>query len=291
MNRDAEQYDEIVEGVPEGIIKTYGIDAKTKGDVPCVLLSPTLRTQGTSPFVLSPCHNLDYVASDVRLAKEAGIIKEEFFCKAPSWEREMRVNIPGLHNVENALGAICIADHYGIDPVFIAEGLLDTVSPEGRMERVEVPAPYTVFIDYAHNKLSMEIMMETAKLFEPNRILCVFGLDGDRAHVRRKDCGEILGRDADYTILSDTSPRTDDPEKILHDVAENIESCGGAGKYEILHDRHESIPKLLGMAREGDVVLIIGTGDRREMEINGQRTPINEHEIINRYFDNERRGR
>jgi len=259
VNRDSEKYKDIVKGVPEDIIKTYGIEKSEEKP--------------------------DYCAKDIRLVNPEDCPAEEFLTEAPSWKREMRVNIPGLHNVENALGAICIADHYGIDPGFIAEGLLESVSPAGRMERVDVPAPFTVFIDYAHNKLSMEIMMATAKLFEPNRILCVFGLDGDRAHVRRTDCGEILGRDSDYTILSDTSPRTDDPVKVLLDVAEHIERCGGAGKYEIIHDRHESIPKILGMAEEGDIVLIVGMGDRREMEINGKLTPVNEHEIIKRFFD------
>jgi len=253
VNRDADLYDEIIKGVPKNILKTYG-------------------------------KNGDYSAKDVRLAHINGQPAEEFLCVAPSWEREMRVMIPGLHNVENALGAICIADLYGIDPEYMAEGLLESVSPEGRMERVRVPAPYTVFIDYAHNKLSMEIMMATVKLFEPRRILCVFGLDGDRAHVRRKDCGEILGQNADYTILSDTSPRTDDPDRILNDVAEHIEQSGGSGKYEIIRDRHVSIPKILGMAEEGDVVLIVGTGDRLSMEVQGELTPINEREIICGYY-------
>jgi len=266
VNRDADLFDRIIKDVPEGIIKTYGI-----------------KREGADGYGRA-CPPLDYAAKDIRLTGDDGFPAEEFYIEAPDWEREMSVGIPGLHNVENALGAVCIADKYCISPEHMAEGLRDSISPEGRMERVEVPAPFTVFIDYAHNKLSMETMMATAKLFGPKRILCVFGLDGDRAHVRRKDCGEILGRDADYTILSDTSPRTDDPEKILSDIAENIDRGGGAGKYEILRDRHVSIPKILTMAEEGDIVLIVGTGDRLESETNGKLTPINEREIILRCF-------
>jgi len=259
VNRDAELFDEIVMDVPEELIKVYGI-ARDKGP------------------------ELDYAAKDINLIHGADRMSIEFLCEAPLWKHEMRVDIPGLHNVENALGAICIADHYGISPEYMAAGLIESVSPPGRMERVAVPAPYTVYIDYAHNKLSMEAMINTAKLYDPKRILCVFGLDGDRAHVRRADCGEILGRDSDYTILSDTSPRTDDPDRILADVAMNIESNGGAGKYEIVRDRAVSIPKILDMAKEGDMVLIIGTGDRTSMEVHGKLTPINERGIIEDYF-------
>jgi len=277
VNRDSDRYSEIVAGVPEDKIKTYG-KHKRDGSF-CV-------PEGTQKEPSLLC----FTARDIRLTQSGGRPSEVFLCEAPGWTHEMRVNIPGLHNVENALGAICLADHYGIDPEHIESGLLESVSPEGRMELVDVPAPITVFIDYAHNKLSMETMMATAKLFEPNRILCVFGLDGDRAHVRRKDCGEILGRDADYTILSDTSPRTDDPDRILAEVASHIERAGGAGKYEIVRDRHVSIPKILDMAEEGDLVLIVGTGDRQEMVVQGKIIPINEREIIMDHFAGKEKG-
>ncbi|MDR0851862.1 MAG: UDP-N-acetylmuramoyl-L-alanyl-D-glutamate--2,6-diaminopimelate ligase, partial [Clostridiales Family XIII bacterium] len=193
-------------------------------------------------------------------------------------------DIPGRFNAENALGAVCIADHFGIPKEAIQSGLARTVVA-GRMEYVDVPAPYTVLIDFAHNRLSMEAMFETARAYHPNRILCVFGLEGDRAHIRRFDSGEVLGREADYTILSDASPRTDDPDRILADIAEGMERTSGKGRYEIIRDRHVSIPKILDMAQDGDLVLLVGKGNVLYEEVHGVNTPIDERAIVREYFE------
>jgi UDP-N-acetylmuramyl tripeptide synthase len=230
-----------------------------------------------------PQSMLDYSACNVRLAQHGTHISVEFDCIAPAWALPLRIDIPGRFNAENALGAVCIADHFGIAKEAIRSGLARTVVA-GRMEYVDVPAPYTVLIDFAHNRLSMEGMMETAKSYGPKRILCVFGLEGDRAHIRRFDSGEILGREADYTILSDASPRTDDPDQILTDIAAGIERAGGKGRYEILRSRYESIPKILDMAREGDIVLLVGKGNVLYEEVHGVNTPIDERQIVRDYF-------
>ncbi|GHU64893.1 UDP-N-acetylmuramoyl-L-alanyl-D-glutamate--2,6-diaminopimelate ligase 1 [Clostridia bacterium] len=262
VNASSELFDRIVAGVPPERIRTYGFAEKRQRDRSCVP---------------------DYAACDVRLAQHGTHMAVEFDCKAPDWELPMRVDIPGRFNAENALGAVCIADHFGIPKEAIQSGLAKTVVA-GRMEYVDVPAPYTVLIDFAHNRLSMEGMMETAKSYGSKRILCVFGLEGDRAHIRRFDSGEILGRDADYTILSDASPRTDDPDQILADIATGIERAGGKGKYEILRSRYESIPKILDMAREGDIVLLVGKGNVLYEEVHGVNTPIDERQIVRDYF-------
>ncbi|MCL1894965.1 MAG: UDP-N-acetylmuramoyl-L-alanyl-D-glutamate--2,6-diaminopimelate ligase [Clostridiales bacterium] len=290
VNRDAELFDDIVSGVPGELIRTYGFSHAQGGSAPCSSVhdgsAPGSSVHGGSApgsFVHGGSAP-DYAAEDVSLTRNKNRMSVEFICAAPSWRRKMRIDIPGRFNAENALGAICIADHFGIDKEHIAAGLADA-SCAGRMEHVDVPAPYTVLIDFAHNRLSMEAMMDTAKSYGPRRILCVFGLEGDRAHLRRFDSGEILGRDADYTILSDASPRTDDPDRILADIAEGIERGGGAGKYEIIRDRHVSIPKILGMAGEGDLVLLVGKGNVLYEEVFGELTPIDEREIVKGYFE------
>ena len=269
VNRDTELFDEIIENLPEDMIQIYGLSHKDGG-----------LESGDDEFGLS------YMARHVNLEREGNHLTVNFTCNAPHWHHKMVVGAPGKHNAENALGAICIADRYGISPDDIAAGLT-SLSVEGRMEYVDVPAPYTVIIDYAHNKLSMEALMSTAKAYDPKRILCVFGLDSGRAHVRRGDCGEILGRDADHIILSDTSPKKEDPMKIMADIAEGIERGGGAGKYEMIRDRKVSIPKILDMAEEGDIVLIVGQGNRTYQDIGGETVHLDEREIVKEYF-NER---
>lgn len=265
VNRDAALFDDIVAGVPRELIRVYGFENEN-GE----------REKHAG-------YALDYAARDVKLTRDGNRMSVKFQCVAPGWQRHLRVGIPGRFNAENALGAVCIADRCGIGPDHIAAGLSRAVA-QGRMEYVEAPAPYTILIDFAHNRLSMEAMMETARSYGPKRILCVYGLEGDRAHIRRFDSGEILGRDADYTILADASPRTDDPDQILADIATGIERGGGAGKYEIIRDRHIAIPKILDMAGAGDIVLLVGKGNVLYEEVHGVNTPLDEREIVRDYF-------
>ena len=253
VNRDADLFDKIVEGV-ECPLQTYGFDP-----------------------------DCAYRATGIESVTDGHRLFETFDCKAPGWVQPMSLNIPGAFNVSNALAAVAVADRLGVAPDVIARGLAKA-RVAGRVEVVETPAPYTIIIDFAHNKLSIEALMATAKAYHPRRILAVFGLEGDRAHFRRFDCGEVLGRDVDYTILSDASPRRDDPDQILADIATGIERGGGTGKYEIIRDRHVSIPKILDMAGPGDIVLLVGKGNVLYEEVYDDLIPIDEREIIKDYF-------
>ena len=266
VNRDAELFKDMVAGTSTMELCYYGFSPDDGGRM-----------------AAGDGYELRYTGSNIKLTKDQGRLSVGFCCEAPAWRHDFRLSLPGRFNADNALAAICLADHFGIDPSHIAAGL-EATSVAGRMEQLDVPAPYTVIIDYAHNKLSAAAMMETAKSYNPNRVLCVFGLDGGRAHIRRFDCGEILGREADYIILSDASPKDDDPDEIMADTIAGIERGGGAGKYEIIHDRFDSIPRILDMADEGDIVLLVGEGDRTHMTVRGIVSPIDERQIVREYF-------
>jgi UDP-N-acetylmuramoyl-L-alanyl-D-glutamate--2,6-diaminopimelate ligase len=198
------------------------------------------------------------------------------------------LEVPGGFNISNAMAALAVAEHLGIARQPMQDGLAHALIP-GRMEVVPTPEPYTVVIDFAHNHLSMESLVKAAKEHHPHRILTVFGLEGNRSRDRRFDCGEVLGREFDHIILADASPRTDDPDQIIADIASGIERFGGSDKYEIIRDRHQAIPAILDRAEPGDLILLIGKGDVPYEEVNGINYPLDEREIVRQYFD--RHGR
>jgi UDP-N-acetylmuramoyl-L-alanyl-D-glutamate--2,6-diaminopimelate ligase len=272
VNRDAERYDEIVAGAGDTRIVTYGFaPSSSSGDF------------NSSSSGLTRGSRADYAARNIDCRMDGTRMTVRFDCRAPGWEAPILLRMPGIFNASNALAAIAVADHYSIPTEHIQSGLASAVSP-GRMEPVDVPAPYTVLIDFAHNRLSMESLFETAKAYRPRRILCVFGLEGNRAHVRRFDSGEILGRDCDYTILANASPRTDDPDRILEDIAAGIERGGGRGRYKICPDRRLAILQILDMAREGDLVLLVGKGNVPYEEVRGVNVPFSERAVVDSYF-------
>ncbi|MDR1464331.1 MAG: UDP-N-acetylmuramoyl-L-alanyl-D-glutamate--2,6-diaminopimelate ligase [Oscillospiraceae bacterium] len=257
VNRDAELFDEIVRDVPCAV-QTYGFDARA-----------------------------DYRAKDIRCEMNGNKMTVSFLCQTPRWERSLRIPIPGEFSASNALAAVCISDYFGIAQEPIAEGLLSAVI-KGRMELVEVPAPFTVMIDFAHNKLSVRSLMDTIKKYNPRRTICVFGLEGNRAHIRRFDSGEILGKTADLTILANASPRTDDPNQILADIATGIERSGG--NYTIIPDRREAIRFALNQARDGDLILLVGKGNVPYEEVNGVNIPFSERAVVDEFFAERRKA-
>ena len=264
VNSDAEMYEQIVEGAG------------------CQIL-----TYGTTP-------DCRYQATDIDLTWDDGGLRTAFRVRTGPADRSaapggaggsfsVELGVPGLCNVSNALAAVGVADQLGIPVDAIRAGLAEVRVP-GRMEIVEVPAPYTVLIDFAHNKLSIQALLETAAAYHPRRVLAVFGLEGDRSHLRRFDCGRALGRGVDHTILADASPRYDDPDQILADIASGIEQGGGAGTYEIIRDRRQAIPAILRMAQPGDLILLVGKGNVLYEEVRGVNHPIDEREIVRDFF-------
>lgn len=108
------------------------------------------------------------------------------------------VDIPGHFSVYNALAAIAVCRHFGVTEENIRRGL-NAVKVKGRVEPVKVPGNYTLLIDYAHNAVSMENILETLREYHPNRLICLFGAGGNRARSRRYEMGEVSGRLADLS--------------------------------------------------------------------------------------------
>ncbi|MDR2929788.1 MAG: UDP-N-acetylmuramoyl-L-alanyl-D-glutamate--2,6-diaminopimelate ligase [Propionibacteriaceae bacterium] len=202
----------------------------------------------------------------------------------------MTVALPGEFNVSNALAAIGVTTRLGVDSASIIRGLATAHVP-GRTEIVPTPTPYTVMIDFAHNALSIAALARAARQTHPRRLLAVFGLEGNRSRARRFDCGAVLGREFDHVILADASPRTDDPNQIIADIAHGIEDGGGAGKYEVIRDRRQAITTVLDQARPGDLILLIGKGDVPYEEIQGVNHPFDEREVVRQYFARPARDR
>src|SRR5690606_5799257 len=63
---------------------------------------------------------------------------------------EVHTRLIGRHNVSNCLAAAAAAQHFGLTPRQIADGIESLTSVPGRMEPVECGQPFSVFVDYAH---------------------------------------------------------------------------------------------------------------------------------------------
>ncbi len=103
----------------------------------------------------------------------------------------------------------------------------------------------------------------------------VFGAGGDRDRGKRPEMGAAVQRGADLTIVTSDNPRTEDPERILDDVAAGME----AGYLREV-DRREAIRMALERARPGDVVLLAGKGHETYQVLGEERVPFDEKAIV-----------
>ncbi len=98
-----------------------------------------------------------------------------------------------------------------------------------------------------------------------SKVIVVHGGAGRRDESTRPVRGEILGKYSDIVIITEDDSRDEDPEKIAAQFVEGAEKAGKVLNKDLFVelDRRKAIEKALGMARKGDLVLILGKGHEK----------------------------
>jgi UDP-N-acetylmuramoyl-L-alanyl-D-glutamate--2,6-diaminopimelate ligase len=106
----------------------------------------------------------------------------------------------------------------------------------------------------------------------PGRLLVVLGCGGDRDRAKRPLMGYAAVAGADVAVLTSDNPRSEDPERILADMA-----APGA---VLEPDRRAAIAHAVGLARPGDAVVVAGKGHETGQEVGGVVTPFDDREVL-----------
>ncbi len=217
----------------------------------------------------------DLKAENVIHLRENAFLGMSFDIKGS--EKKYKVSAPGRYSVYNVLGAMSVTRALGIDDDTAREALLE-VHVRGRMEPVAVSPDFTVLIDYAHNAVAMESILKAMRRYEPRRIISLFGCGGNRSRLRRYEMGEMSGRYADLSIITEDNSRMEAVEDIISDIVTGIEKTDG--EYIIIPDRKEAIKHSFEIAEKGDVILLLGKGHEDYQDKGGKKTPFDERVII-----------
>ncbi len=193
-------------------------------------------------------------------------------------EMPIAMHLTGMFNVYNALAAASLAMIMGIDQNAIRKGLESIQNVPGRVEVLDTQTPYKVILDYAHSPDALENVLNTVRAFTKARLIALVGCGGDRDHGKRPMMGEIVGRMADFSILTSDNPRSEDPNAILLSIEEGMKQTDG--EYVVIENRREAIRYALEMGREGDVIILAGKGNETYQEIMGVKRPFDEKVIV-----------
>ena len=206
----------------------------------------------------------DFRAESLALAADGS----RFRVVTPVGERPIHLALVGRHNVSNALAAVGASVALGTRLEAAALGVESMAGVPGRLERVtEHPVGsrkksahgFSVFVDYAHTDDALRNVLETLRPITPGRIIVLFGCGGDRDKTKRPKMGEMAARLADQVVVTSDNPRSEDPAAIAHEVAAGVARVPGR-PYEVIVDRGDAVRRAIGLAKEGDVVLLAGKG-------------------------------
>lgn len=220
--------------------------------------------------------NASYMAEAIHYVSDPDFVGVEFSVKGKE-DFPLRVSIPGKFNVYNALIAAAAALNAGVKQEEICDALKH-VSIDGRMEIVYTCDRYCVIVDYAHNAVSMESLLETLREYHPKRLVCVFGCGGNRSKDRRYSMGEIAGKMADFSIITADNSRFEKVEDIIADIVGSIRKTNGS--FIEIPDRREAIEYSIHHAQDGDMIAIIGKGHENYQEIEGVRYHFLDREVV-----------
>lgn len=224
------------------------------------------------------CENLS-VQFDCKRSSSASsdVNSDQLLEQSNSLITGISVPSPGIFSIYNALSVIATLVELGFSTEKVIKALKD-VKVAGRMEILDIIPGIPLVLDYAHNRVSMNSLLETLTAHHTGgKIICVFGSIGTRAIMRRKELGEVVSQYADVGIITTDNPDTEDPEKIISDIEKSMDR-----KQCIVYkepDRKKAIELAIDMATPGDLVVLAGKGHEKYQIINGQKIHFDEKQI------------
>lgn len=234
-----------------------------------------------------------------------GVMFAANVCKtAEDKERQLfSLNLPGIFSVYNALAAITVCDiileeEHIDERLSLMAGILSDFSVKGRLEVIKLNTEYSVIVDYAHNEISLELLLKSMRKYAEGRLITVFGCGGNRSRERRFKMGEVSAKLSDITVVTSDNPRYENPGDIMKDIEtgilkvlkesdriENDRISFESGRYIMISDRQKAIETALSHAKKGDMVIVAGKGHETYQEIKGVRYHMFDADIIKDYIN------
>ena len=232
-------------------------------------LIPKVSDRQIFTYGISP--QADVRASDIRFTPEGTFFdvtiggqlkddqgKERFI-------KNMKLGMPGIHNVLNALVAVTIGAKMDMSDEQLKLGLADFAGVKRRFTKTGEVNGVTIIDDYGHHPVEIEAALTAARqMVQENdgKVIAVFQPHRySRLHDLFDDFCTCFNN-ANTAIISDVYAGGEQPIKgVDRDALVNgIIQCGHRHVLPLEHERE--LPKLInGYATAGDVVIFLGAGN------------------------------
>ena len=198
--------------------------------------------------------------------------------------KEVWVQFLGRFNAYNLLTVYGAALLLGFEKEEVLAHLSMLRPVSGRFETVVAKDGTTAIVDFAHTPDALENIINTIDELRQagQRLIIVCGCGGDRDKTKRPVMGGMASKMADIAIFTSDNPRTEDPEQILREMEEGVES---GNRYLKIADRHEAIKTAVMLAEPHDIILLAGKGHEDYQIVGTEKLPFNDKKIVKEYFE------
>ena len=174
----------------------------------------------------------------------------------------VKLNIPGKHNIANALGAIAMCLELDVDIEVIKKALLGFHGVRRRFEIKGKLNGIWVVDDYAHHPREVEVTLASARNGWAGRIIAIFQPHLFSRTIKLKNRFATAFNEADKVIITDIYPSREMPipgvtGKIIYEAIKDY----GHRNVTYIKNKDDVVTYLKKHAKRGDLILTIGAGD------------------------------
>ena len=153
---------------------------------------------------------------------------------------------------------------------------ISKIKISGRLDLINKGQNFYVMVDYAHTPNGISNLLEFVHTLDINRSIVVIGSAGERDFLKRPIMGKTVCDNASYAIFTYEDPRSEDPKDIADMLIKDIKDTHN--NYKIVLDRRKAIETAINMAKENDMVLILGKGNETYQKLKDKTIYFNDIE-------------
>jgi UDP-N-acetylmuramate--alanine ligase len=236
-----------------------------------VLCTDDKHVREILPFVSKPILSYGFGADAMvraeNVSHSGGKMRFQALREGKSKVLDVTLNLPGRHNVQNALAAIAVATELGLEDAAIVRALAEFRGVARRFQSYDaIPAKgggsFTLIDDYGHHPAEMQATLDAARgAFPGRRIVLAFQ---PHRYTRTRDLFEDFVKvlsGADALLLAEVYP-AGEPSIVAADGRTLARAVRVAGKVEpVFVENIADMPAAIRAAAiDGDVVVTMGAG-------------------------------
>ncbi len=201
-------------------------------------------------------------------------------------DQEVHFRMIGEFNAYNLLAVYGAAVCLNEDKHEVLRCLSVLSGAEGRFDYLVSPNEKVMgIVDYAHTPDALVNVLQTIQQLRKGyeQIITVVGCGGDRDKTKRPVMAAEACKYSDRVILTSDNPRSEDPDQILRDMEQGLNTAAKRKAISIT-DRREAIKTAISFSKPDDIVLIAGKGHEKYQDIKGVKHHFDDKEEVAKIF-------